>query len=53
MLSIYAKLSSHLLAVRKRERAAAHEQGTVFTLARLYFQVSRTCITSNVSVLMN
>ena len=35
MLSIYATLSSHLLAVRKGERAAAHMQGTVLTLARL------------------
>ena len=34
MLSIYAKLSSCLLGVRKRERAAAHMQGTVFTFAR-------------------
>ena len=33
MLSIYAKQSNRLLAVRKR--AAAHMQGTVFTLARL------------------
>ena len=35
MLSIYATLSSHLLTVRKGERAAAHMQGTVLTLARL------------------
>ena len=37
MLSIYAKLSSHVLAIqeRERERAAVNKQGTVFTLARL------------------
>ena len=34
MLPIYAKLSSRLLAV-ERERAAAHMQGTGFTLARM------------------
>ena len=34
MLSIYAKLSSGLLAVRNSDRAA-HMQGTVFTLAIL------------------
>ena len=34
LLSIYANLSSRLLTV-ERERAAAHMQGTVFTLARL------------------
>ena len=33
MLSIYAELSSHVLAIR--ERAAVNMQGTVFTLARL------------------
>ena len=35
MLSIFARLSSRLLAVREREGTAAHMQGTVFTLARL------------------
>ena len=41
MLSIYAKLSSHLIAVcerereRGREREAVNMQGTVFTIARL------------------
>ena len=34
MLSIYAKLSSHILAIQ-REREAVNMQGTVFTLARL------------------
>ena len=33
MLSIYAKLSSHLLTVP--ERMAVNMQGTMFTLARL------------------
>ena len=39
MFSTYAKLSSRLLAVRKREREReredTHMQGTVFTSARL------------------
>ncbi len=35
MFSTYAKLSSRLLAVRKREREATHMQETVFTSARL------------------
>ena len=35
MLSIYAKLTSRLLAVRERERESVNMQGTVFTLARL------------------
>ena len=30
MLSVYAKLSSRLLAVQKRERETAHMQGTVY-----------------------
>ena len=34
MLSIYAKLPGRLLAVQKKEREAAHMQGT-FTSARL------------------
>ena len=33
MLSVYAKLSSHVLAIR--DRAAVNLQGTVFTLAGL------------------
>ena len=36
MLSIHAKLSSHVLAIlRERERAAVNIYGTVFTQARL------------------
>ena len=35
MLSINAKLSSNVLAVREREREAVNMQGTVFKLARL------------------
>ena len=35
MLSIYATLSSCLLAVRESEREAVNMQGTVFALARL------------------
>ena len=35
MLCMYAKLSSYLLAVGKTKTAAAHMQGTVFTLASL------------------
>ena len=35
MLPIYAKLSSHVIAIQDRERAAVNMQGTVFTLARL------------------
>ena len=34
MLTVYAKLSSHLLTVPEREREAVHMQGTVY-LARL------------------
>ena len=35
MLSIYAKLSSHLHAIWEREKVAVNAQGNVFTLARL------------------
>ena len=39
MLSIYAKLSSHLLAV-KGERVEVNTQGAVLTLARFLKKVS-------------
>ena len=54
MLSKYAKLSSHLLDVQKRERAAAHMQGTVFTIARWKIVTTITNLYHiNASVLMN
>ena len=53
ILSIYAKLSSCLLADRKSS-VVAHMQGTMLTLARLKIvTLSRNCITSNATALMN
>ena len=40
MHQFYAKLSSHQLAVGKRERAAAHMHGTMSILARLTIVLS-------------
>ena len=51
MLSIYAKLSSHLLAL-ERERATSHMQGSVLTLVRLKIVPTiKNMYVSNASVL--
>ena len=53
ILSIYAKLSSCLLADRNSS-VVVHMQGTMLTLARLKIvPLSRNCITSNATALMN
>ena len=48
MLSIYAKLSSHILTIQKRERVAVNMQGTVSTLVRLKIVSSIKNLTVNV-----